>query len=91
MKLDYRPEDLKELRKRLGFSFADVARRISAPLEDVKKWEMGVLKPSDESLAKLEILFHQAQLCCQDVQTSAINEKELLQTSLNQIQTKSIN
>lgn len=86
MKTIYKPEQFKEMRKKLGYGAADVARRINAPLERVKEWEAGLATPENEDLAKLQALFQQAQVCCQDVQTLSLTEMEMHQKSLDQMQ-----
>ncbi len=86
MKTIYKPEHFKEMRKRLGYSAGDVARRISTPLERVRQWESGSAVPEVEDLAKLQVLFQQAQVCCQDVQVLSLTEMEMQQKSLDQIQ-----
>ncbi|MFN7904536.1 MAG: helix-turn-helix transcriptional regulator [Pseudobdellovibrionaceae bacterium] len=87
MSTGFKSEHLKELRQRLGYSAADVARRVQVPLETVKAWELCSAIPSVEYIAKLEVLFQQAQLCSQDMQTLSVTEMEMQQRSLDQIQT----
>jgi DNA-binding transcriptional regulator YiaG len=82
----YKPEHFKELRKRLGYSAGDVARRIQSPLEKVKDWEAGISQPNSEEIAKLEILFQQAQLSCHELQTSSVTEVEMQKNSVDQMQ-----
>ena len=86
MKTIYKPEHFKEMRKRLGYGAADVARRINASLDQVKQWEAGVATPGHEELAKLQALFLQAQVCCHDVQVLSLTEMEMQQKSLDQVQ-----
>lgn len=81
----YKPEHFKELRKRLGYSAGDVARRIQAPLEKVKEWEAGVSQPYGEEIVKLEMLFQQAELCCQDLQVFSVTEVEMQKNSVDQM------
>lgn len=90
MKTVYKPEHFKELRKRLGYSAGDVARRLHAPIESVKSWEAGLAQPGSEDLGKLEILFQQAQLCCHDMQASSLTEVEMQKTSVDQIQSAAL-
>lgn len=47
------PEDIRELRKRLGWSLAEFGRHFGVSPQAVLKWERGDARPSDFALATM--------------------------------------
>ena len=52
------PNRLKELRNKLGYTQADLAKRLSLTRASVNAWEMGLSAPSTTFLVELSKLFH---------------------------------
>ncbi len=49
--------DIKALRRRLGLTQEDVARKLGLALSTVCKWEQGVTNPSRLAYEKIEMVF----------------------------------
>ncbi|MBX3021549.1 MAG: helix-turn-helix domain-containing protein [Bdellovibrionales bacterium] len=49
-------QDIRTLRQRLGWSVAEMARRMGCSTDLVTKWESGALVPEPESLNQLRYL-----------------------------------
>ena len=47
------PEEIKQLRKRLGWSLADFGRYFGVTAQAVLKWERGTAQPNDFALAAM--------------------------------------
>ena len=46
-------EEIKSLRKRLGLTQVELARRLKVAVSSIKKWEHGNNRPSGKSIKKL--------------------------------------
>lgn len=58
-KIDITPELIRSIRRDLGDSMEQFARRLNAPLNSVWKWESGKGGPSRANAAKLRELYEQ--------------------------------
>jgi transcriptional regulator with XRE-family HTH domain len=47
-------EKLKAIRKELGFTQIEVAKKVGVSLTSYQLWERGVSKPNEENMKKLE-------------------------------------
>ena len=54
MRRQYTPNEIKRLRKRMGFTLAQMAKRIDVALETYHRWEKGSFQPNLESFLKLQ-------------------------------------
>jgi putative transcriptional regulator len=52
-------EQLKQVRKRRGWSQEDLARNLGVSLNTVQRWEMGKNKPSKMAIDKLILFFRE--------------------------------
>jgi len=52
------PERLKDLRNKMGYTQADLARKLSLSRASVNAWEMGLSAPSIPFVVELAGLFH---------------------------------
>ena len=50
------PEDIKQLRQRLGWSVAEMARRMGCSAELVNAWETGRLSPDGDVINQMQYL-----------------------------------
>jgi putative transcriptional regulator len=54
---DCRPEQIKEIRKRLNLSQEELAKKLGVSFSSVNRWENGQTKPSKLARHQLELLF----------------------------------
>lgn len=77
------PERLKELRGRLGYTQADLAKKLSLTRASVNAWEMGLSSPSAPFLVELSHLFHVTTDYllglddCVVIRTSGLTDREI--------------
>ncbi len=83
-------ETIRVLRRRLGWSQSDLARRLHCEPHFIENIESGTCHPTDEYCQILELISHQAEECCDQVQNIARAEKILDQDSLGQIHSDSL-
>lgn len=83
-------ETVRVLRRRLGWSQSDLARRLHCEPHFIEDIESGASRPTDEYCQILELISHQAEECCDQVQNTARAEKILDQDSLGQIHSDSL-
>lgn len=83
-------ETVRVLRRRLGWSQSDLARRLRCEPHFIEDIESGACDPTVEYCQILELISHQAEECCDQVQNIARAEKILDQDSLGQIHSDSL-
>jgi len=88
--LVWNKETVRVLRRRLGWSQSDLARRLHCPSHFIEEIESGQSLPTDQYCQILELISHQAEECCDQVQNTARAEKILDQDSLGQIHSDSL-
>jgi transcriptional regulator with XRE-family HTH domain len=80
----WNPEHIVTLRRRLGWSKSDLARRLHCETTEVEAWEQG--SPVTTAVqGLLEVISRQADACFDEVKYSPVAECELDKTSLSQI------
>lgn len=78
--------DLRLLRRKMGWTSSDLARRLGVPYNDIEIWEGGSLKPNDpEVINRIEFLFRQAEILSDEVKSIPMAENVLAETRLTQI------
>lgn len=88
--LIWNKETVRILRRRLGWSHSDLARRLQCPSNFIEEVEAGVGELTVEYCQILELISHQAEECCDQVQNTARAEKILDQDTLGQIHSDSL-
>lgn len=83
--LEWNRETIRSLRLRLGWSKSDLARRLKCSSAEVEAWEEGGQSLSPHFKGELEMLYFQAEACCDEVQFTPVAEAELDKKSLDQI------
>ena len=83
-------EAVKSLRRRMGWSQTDLARRLELSCSDVQSWEAGFSEPSSKYTQLLKLLFDQAELSAFDVLTGPQIEIMLEQKSVEMIETSEL-
>lgn len=77
---------IKSLRLRLGWSQADLARRLSCASTDVELWENGSRSPAAQFMNELFLISKQADVCSHEVAASPRAETLCDQKALGQIE-----
>ena len=81
----WRGIDIKNLRRRLGWSRSDLARRMLCDLETVQKWESEDLAPDFHQGRLLQLLETQSQALEKTLQMAPVCEKFLDETGQVQV------
>lgn len=76
--------DLRTLRRRMGWTSSDLARRLNVKTTDIEVWEKGQPCDDREVLTRIEFLLRQADMCSEEVRHFAIAENFLEDTDLIQ-------
>ncbi|MGZ3743285.1 MAG: helix-turn-helix domain-containing protein [Pseudobdellovibrionaceae bacterium] len=77
---------IKSLRLRLGWSQADLARRLKCTSAQVESWENGSESPTSHFLNEMFLLVKQADTCRHEVQASPLAENMCDKHALAQIE-----
>lgn len=77
---------IKSLRLRLGWSQADLARRLSCASAEVEMWESGSRTPDMNFVNELFLIEKLAEACSHEVQASPLAETLCDQKALGQIE-----
>lgn len=83
--LEWNQVSVRSLRLRLGWTQADLARRLQCSSIEINEWEQGSTLVDGHFKGKLEIIFRQAETCCDEVQKIPQAEVELSKNFLEQI------
>lgn len=83
--LEWNRKSIRSLRLRLGWTQADLARRLQCSSYEINEWENGSTVVDGHFRGKLEIIFRQAETCCDEVQNTPRAEVELSKNFLEQI------
>lgn len=83
--LEWNQSSIRSLRLRLGWTQADLARRLQCSSTEINEWEQGSTLVDGHVKGKLEIIFRQAETCCDEVQNIPRAEVELSKNFLEQI------
>lgn len=78
--------DIRCLRRRMGWTSSDLARRLGVKVSEVEIWEQGSTPSSPDVLSRLEFLFRQAEICSDEVKAAPIAEDLLDRESLGQVE-----
>lgn len=78
-------QGLKSLRMRLGWSRADLARRMDCTGADIESFESGKSQPKLEFIQMLEIIYAQAETCSNELQSIPQCEKHMQKNSTDQV------
>jgi DNA-binding transcriptional regulator YiaG len=78
-------KNIRSLRLRLGWSQADLARRLSCTSADVELWEHGEMMPNPRVANELILISKQADACSHEVHSCPIAESVCDRKALGQI------
>lgn len=79
-------DQIRLLRLRLGWTQADLARRLKCETQVIESLESGQVAAAVEIVHKLELIAHQAELCGDEVQCMPAAENMCDQEQLGQVE-----
>jgi transcriptional regulator with XRE-family HTH domain len=79
------PDDIKLLRQRLGWSVAEMARRMGCAAELVFQWERGKQSPDSEILNQMQYLENYLTSYSERIAQTPLAEKVMSESSLSQL------
>jgi transcriptional regulator with XRE-family HTH domain len=79
------PEDIRQLRQRLGWSAAEMARRMGCSIELVAAWEAGHQSPDPEVINQMEYLDSYMRSYSDRISQTPIAEKVMHDDRLSQL------
>lgn len=82
---DWTGRELKNLRRRMGWSQADVARRLNCEASLIAAWEKEEVYPHRTHERMLELLARHTESSNRDMESHAIADSELERQGLTQI------
>ncbi len=83
--MNWTADELRQLRYRLGWSCAEMARTIGCELEHVMAWEAGRVAPHDAQRNNLLHIYYQAELNAEKVARRPVAEVLMNDRNLAQI------
>ena len=83
--MSWTASELKNLRYRLGWSQAELARSLKLEVAKVSAWELGHAPPDDQSRNALASIFQHAENNCEKLQRRPIAEVIMRDRGLSQI------
>ena len=75
--MSFNNHDIRTLRQRLGWSVAEMARRMGCSSELIGKWEAGVSQPDNDALNQLRYLRNYLEAYNDHIQQNPQVEKEM--------------
>ncbi|MBK9323888.1 MAG: XRE family transcriptional regulator [Bdellovibrionaceae bacterium] len=82
---EWSKQSIRSLRLRLGWSQADLARRLSCACTDVDAWESGDILPNPLIANELIMIAKQAEACSEEIHASPLVETLCEKRALGQI------
>jgi transcriptional regulator with XRE-family HTH domain len=80
--MEWNSESLRNLRLRLGWSRAELARKISCESQAISNWEMGLDMIEPVFSPRLEKLFQDAELASLEIAQFALADQEMSESNL---------
>lgn len=85
MTMNWTQVKINELRRRLGWSQAELSRRVGVSVDALRSWEDGVSRPDSEACIQLSSLEGQLNRYSKSIATDPVAETFLSKNRLNQI------
>lgn len=83
--MEFTADDIRQLRYRLGWSQAEMARCLKLELSIIAGWESGTLAPQHEHRNSLCLILHQAEHLAEKIHRRPIAEVMMRKRGLSQI------
>jgi transcriptional regulator with XRE-family HTH domain len=88
--MEWTSDKIRQLRRRMGWSQSDLARRLHCESGEVAHLELGDVKPGNSVTPILEMLFNQAELSAYEMTQNCQAEAALNQRALESIDLRSL-
>jgi transcriptional regulator with XRE-family HTH domain len=83
--MNFTAQEIKQLRSRLGWSQAELARQMKTELACISAWELGTTPLDEQYRNRFAQIFHQAELNADRIQRRPIAEIIMRDRGLSQI------
>ncbi len=83
--MSFNNQDIRTLRQRLGWSVAEMARRMGCSADLIGKWETGASQPDSEALNQLRYLRNHVETYSEQIQQKPQLEKEMESRRVGQL------
>ncbi len=83
--MNFKGPEIRNLRQRLGWSLAEMARRMGCGTETIAKWETEALVPDADALNQLSYLRNYVEVSSDQTAQRPIVEKEMEARALAQL------
>ena len=88
--MSWSPESIKDLRRRMGWSQSDLARRLKLELGHIQDWESGTLLPLETKIQELDSLLREAEVTSEELFQSAIVDQYFEEANVTQIESQQV-
>ena len=85
IRLNWTAEELRQLRYRLGWSRAELARGLGCEVDQISAWEASESSPDSTHRNRLQLYLHQAEMVAENVQRRPVAEVIMNDRGLAQI------
>ena len=82
--------DIRILRQRLGWSVAELARRMECGVEVIQKWESNDSQPDPQALNQLNYLLNRVETYHEQIHQQPIAEKEMEERRMAQLTSRDL-
>jgi transcriptional regulator with XRE-family HTH domain len=83
--VNWTAQEIRQLRCRLGWSQAELARQMKTELAQISAWELGASPLGDQYRSRFAQFFHQAEMNAERIQRRPIAEIIMRDRGLSQI------
>ena len=83
--MNFTAQEIKQLRGRLGWSQAELARQMKTELAQISAWELGAAPLGEQYRSQFAQIYHQAEMNADRVQRRPIAEIIMRDRGLSQI------
>lgn len=90
LQMTWDSDKIRDLRLRLGFSTADMARRLQTDSLEIRSWEIGIKIPAEFQLSQLDLLQKQAEASADEMAFNVLAEQFQDGDELDQIDLTSV-
>ncbi|HMN67360.1 MAG TPA: helix-turn-helix domain-containing protein [Bdellovibrionales bacterium] len=83
--MSFKNTDIKNLRQRLGWSVAEMARQMGCGVDLIQKWEAGDLTPDSDALNQMRYLRNHVEVNSDKIAEKPIVENEIKSRRVSQL------
>jgi DNA-binding transcriptional regulator YiaG len=83
--MEFKGHEIKTIRQRLGWSMAEMARRMGCDTELVKQWEMSLILPDPDAVNQLCYLLNYVESNADQILRKPLIEREMEERRMAQL------